>query len=458
MNAKLSLAVLGIFAISAGAVAWSKFNNHDAAQSEDTVVQQSTDTSLAIPATTKDGPSDDAAAGPSSIDQAEPVEAPASKQSVEITTVEDEKNTVVAAVSPETTHPPISESQHGSEGQSEAEATEITLIDSTQQQAELIKSSNSETDQLAETVSGSNEVEPTSELNSSNQIVLDDKEESNKPVHAATEVDEEVSIDQNEDTLAVVLQETKAPVTKPIDSTDEHPKSEAQEEVSEVVLAGVEVVESADKTDLDAQVDEAKQASQPNSSGSVTGDYHANIDDSDLDALKQEIERLKAELEAARSMTAEQALAAAKTDTPESTEATNASVSASTTVDPLAALSGAALPLTLTEVHFDTGQSAMTPGGFRKTKDVFGLLDRLNNPVIRIEGYSDTTGPSDLNQTLSQDRAEAVRSMLVELGYDPSKVEIQAMGETNLPEPTADGVSEPLNRCVGIVLVGYESG
>ncbi len=62
-------------------------------------------------------------------------------------------------------------------------------------------------------------------------------------------------------------------------------------------------------------------------------------------------------------------------------------------------------------------------------------------------------GAAELNEELSRERAEAVASFLVEAGIDPDLVEVGWHGERAPPVRTADGVSEPLNRCVGIVPV-----
>lgn len=81
------------------------------------------------------------------------------------------------------------------------------------------------------------------------------------------------------------------------------------------------------------------------------------------------------------------------------------------------------------------------------------LADGLqNNPEwpVRIRGYADTSGPVDYNIALSMRRAETVRDALVERGVDPDRMELIALGETELRVPTADGVREPQNRRVRV--------
>lgn len=70
--------------------------------------------------------------------------------------------------------------------------------------------------------------------------------------------------------------------------------------------------------------------------------------------------------------------------------------------------------------------------------------------AIRLVGYADAMGSSANNHTLSQARAETTAGMLADLGIDPDAIEIEAVGDNVLIQATADQVSEPLNRSVGI--------
>ena len=73
---------------------------------------------------------------------------------------------------------------------------------------------------------------------------------------------------------------------------------------------------------------------------------------------------------------------------------------------------------------------------------------------IRIEltGHADRSGPRTYNQGLSQRRADAVSAELVRLGIARAEIGISARGEDDPLVPTPDGVREPQNRRVEIVL------
>lgn len=72
----------------------------------------------------------------------------------------------------------------------------------------------------------------------------------------------------------------------------------------------------------------------------------------------------------------------------------------------------------------------------RQTLD--GLAQELaRHPELRvlIEGHTDAIGTDDYNQGLAMRRANAVRDYLAKAGIDPSRMEVQALGE-EIPEET----------------------
>src|SRR3989442_5658472 len=73
-------------------------------------------------------------------------------------------------------------------------------------------------------------------------------------------------------------------------------------------------------------------------------------------------------------------------------------------------------------VTFETGKSALKPESHTVLDIVAASL--VANPDIRIEiaGYTDITGSSRLNLTLSQARAEAVRAYLASKDVEPDRM------------------------------------
>jgi iron complex outermembrane receptor protein len=72
---------------------------------------------------------------------------------------------------------------------------------------------------------------------------------------------------------------------------------------------------------------------------------------------------------------------------------------------------------------------------------------------IEVNGYTDRSGTPAYNQKLSVRRAETVQSELVRDGVAPGEISIHGYGENNPLVPTAQGVREPQNRRVEIILM-----
>jgi len=82
------------------------------------------------------------------------------------------------------------------------------------------------------------------------------------------------------------------------------------------------------------------------------------------------------------------------------------------------------------DTHFDFGNSTLTADA--KTllnKDVQVLKE---NPLtnIRMAGYTSAEGSTDVNQKLSEDRANAVRDYLIEEGIEPARITVIGYGKT----------------------------
>lgn len=105
------------------------------------------------------------------------------------------------------------------------------------------------------------------------------------------------------------------------------------------------------------------------------------------------------------------------------------------------------------EIHFNPGSAELTPGGRRKTLEAAERIGSMDVRKIRVVGYADTAGDAELNKHLSLRRAASIADLLASVGLARDRIEIVGSGEDNVPEPTGDEISEPLNRCAGIYVV-----
>jgi outer membrane protein OmpA-like peptidoglycan-associated protein len=107
--------------------------------------------------------------------------------------------------------------------------------------------------------------------------------------------------------------------------------------------------------------------------------------------------------------------------------------------------------LTLGDVLFDTGQATLKPGAA-------SILDRVaafmnDNPMVnvRIEGHTDSTGSSDFNQVLSQNRAAAAATALQTRGVPPGRVTAVGKGQELPVASNATSAGRQQNRRVELV-------
>ena len=104
-------------------------------------------------------------------------------------------------------------------------------------------------------------------------------------------------------------------------------------------------------------------------------------------------------------------------------------------------------------VYFATGSSTLSPQSMATIQQVAANYKTTGNATVTLTGHTDTVGSQDVNMTLSQRRAEAVRNALVREGVPAAAITTAAQGEASLPVQTADNVDERRNRSVDIAVV-----
>ncbi|WP_103071288.1 OmpA family protein [Aquimarina sediminis] len=88
--------------------------------------------------------------------------------------------------------------------------------------------------------------------------------------------------------------------------------------------------------------------------------------------------------------------------------------------------------LSTNAILFKTGSSTITGGGETIIKEVATALQSVSNMKIKIIGHTDSDGNTESNQKLSEQRAKAVKMVLVEQ-YDIqySRIQVEGKGESN---------------------------
>ena len=105
------------------------------------------------------------------------------------------------------------------------------------------------------------------------------------------------------------------------------------------------------------------------------------------------------------------------------------------------------------DIFFDLNSSTLKPGAYSEIDRVSNVLNNYPQTTIRVEGHTDSTGPEDYNQRLSEKRAEAVKSALIQRGVDPRRIQAVGYGES---QPISSNYA--MNRRVGIAITPIRQG
>jgi outer membrane protein OmpA-like peptidoglycan-associated protein len=103
-------------------------------------------------------------------------------------------------------------------------------------------------------------------------------------------------------------------------------------------------------------------------------------------------------------------------------------------------------------VFFDWDRDTITPQGHAILQQAAAAY-RSGAPVqIQVTGYTDRSGSQGYNQRLSERRANNVANALGSMGVPRNQMAVSGRGENDNRVPTAQGVREPQNRRVEIVM------
>lgn len=108
--------------------------------------------------------------------------------------------------------------------------------------------------------------------------------------------------------------------------------------------------------------------------------------------------------------------------------------------------------LTLGDVLFDSGRAELKAGALHNLEPLGRFLKSNPERRAQIEGHTDATGGSAANQALSERRAEAVRTALLDMGVERVQLSAQGYGATRPLAGDGSAAGRQMNRRVEIVL------
>jgi outer membrane protein OmpA-like peptidoglycan-associated protein len=110
------------------------------------------------------------------------------------------------------------------------------------------------------------------------------------------------------------------------------------------------------------------------------------------------------------------------------------------------------LVVTLGDVLFDTDKAQLRSGGMRGVQKLADVLKQYPQRNVLVEGFTDSTGSNSYNQELSDRRANAVRTALLDKGISADRITNRGYGETFPVASNATAAGRLLNRRVEIVV------
>ena len=112
------------------------------------------------------------------------------------------------------------------------------------------------------------------------------------------------------------------------------------------------------------------------------------------------------------------------------------------------------LIVNMSDVLFDVDKATLKPGARVRLAKVAGILQAYPELKLQLEGYTDSTGSLEHNQTLSERRATAVRDFLISQGVSTASITAQGFGPSNPVATNNTREGRQMNRRVDLVVSG----
>jgi outer membrane protein OmpA-like peptidoglycan-associated protein len=116
------------------------------------------------------------------------------------------------------------------------------------------------------------------------------------------------------------------------------------------------------------------------------------------------------------------------------------------------------LVVNMADVFFDTGKYDLRHDAREKLAKLSGILAVHTDLQVDVEGHTDTTGSQELNQSLSEQRAEVVAMFLVEQGVVAGSIQARGLGSTHPVADNQTAKGRQQNRRVEIIISGEVIG
>ena len=97
-------------------------------------------------------------------------------------------------------------------------------------------------------------------------------------------------------------------------------------------------------------------------------------------------------------------------------------------------------------ILFNTGKYTLKSSSFKGLNDVAKIMTENPDMLLAIDGHTDSDGSEEMNQTLSENRANAVKKYLVSKGVDEGRISAAGHGELEPIATNKTAVGKSQNR------------
>jgi outer membrane protein OmpA-like peptidoglycan-associated protein len=116
------------------------------------------------------------------------------------------------------------------------------------------------------------------------------------------------------------------------------------------------------------------------------------------------------------------------------------------------------LKVNMADVLFAFGKFDLRPNAREALAKLSGIVIGHPGLKLSVEGYTDSIGSDEVNQTLSEKRAGTVRDYLVQQGVDPASINATGFGKSNPVASNDTNEGRQQNRRVEIIISGEVIG
>lgn len=104
-------------------------------------------------------------------------------------------------------------------------------------------------------------------------------------------------------------------------------------------------------------------------------------------------------------------------------------------------------------LNFMSGTTQLTPASMPTLRDLASILKAYPSVEVRLEGHTDNVGDAETNATLSFNRAEGVKALLVKSGIASKRLATAGFGQDRPVAPNTTEEGKARNRRLELVVL-----